>query len=147
MLWSISASVMHVGGWKGCSPKVLFPSTPYRNRLLRDPFCKPSVHSSVHSSHLTEESNEAMKIQASSPRSPDGTSSSGPSFHHSSPPPESPALSDPDDEQRGVPRGVNGMHGSPAQGASANVQDPPAEGSPGTFRIGALLEGSLLLLV
>ena len=28
-----------------------------------------------------------------------------------------------------------------------NVQDPPAEGSPGTFRIGALLEGSLLLLV
>lgn len=27
------------------------------------------------------------------------------------------------------------MDGSPARGASANVQDPIAEGSPGTYRI------------
>lgn len=39
------------------------------------------------------------------------------------------------------------MDGSPARGASVKAQDPTAEGSPGTYRIGALLEGSLLLLV
>ena len=91
-----------------------------------------------------------MKIEGICPKFPSNrtaTTSSGPSFHHGAPPPQPPDSSDPEDVQRGGPGGANGVEGATAQGASANVQDPTAEWSPGTYRIGAPLEKSLLLLV
>lgn len=111
------------------------------------------------SSHLTEASNEVLKNARNLPQEPQRQNWNR-TFRDlippQLPPPEPtclsqpPALSDPEDVQKGALGGTErmvGMVGANDQRDSANIQDPVAEGSPGAKRIGVLMERSLLLLV